>query len=33
MTESTSAKPTGLLGSFPRVFWVANVMELFERAA
>lgn len=27
-----SAKP-GLLQSFPRVFWVANVMELFERAA
>jgi dipeptide/tripeptide permease len=24
---------TGLLRSFPRVFWVANVMELFERAA
>ncbi|MCC6131167.1 MAG: MFS transporter [Acidobacteria bacterium] len=23
----------GLLSSFPRVFWVANVMELFERAA
>jgi POT family proton-dependent oligopeptide transporter len=23
----------GLLGSFPRAFWVANVMELFERAA
>ena len=30
MTEST---PSGLLRSFPRVFWVANVMELFERAA
>jgi len=30
-------KPTppssGLLRSFPKVFWVANVMELFERAA
>jgi len=26
-------KPRGLLRSFPRVFWVANVMELFERAA
>lgn len=24
---------TGLLKSFPRVFWVANTMELFERAA
>jgi proton-dependent oligopeptide transporter, POT family len=23
----------GLLKSFPRVFWIANVMELFERAA
>ncbi len=23
----------GLIRSFPRVFWVANVMELFERAA
>jgi hypothetical protein len=22
-----------MLRSFPRVFWVANVMELFERAA
>src|SRR5512137_2532794 len=22
-----------ILSSFPRVFWVANVMELFERAA
>jgi dipeptide/tripeptide permease len=29
----TNAKPTGLLRSFPRVFWTANVMELFERAA
>ena len=29
----SEAKPAGLLGSFPRVFWVANVMELFERAA
>ncbi len=26
-------KKTSLLSSFPRVFWVANVMELFERAA
>jgi dipeptide/tripeptide permease len=26
-------KPSGLLRSFPRVFWIANVMELFERAA
>jgi proton-dependent oligopeptide transporter, POT family len=25
--------PRPLLRSFPRVFWVANVMELFERAA
>lgn len=24
---------SGLLRSFPRVFWIANVMELFERAA
>ncbi len=23
----------GLLGTFPKVFWVANVMELFERGA
>jgi dipeptide/tripeptide permease len=29
---SPSGNP-GLLRSFPRVFWVANVMELFERAA
>ena len=30
----TTPQPTaGLLRSFPRVFWVANVMELFERAA
>jgi dipeptide/tripeptide permease len=28
----SEAKPAGLL-SFPKVFWVANVMELFERAA
>jgi proton-dependent oligopeptide transporter, POT family len=37
MTTPASAEgPTGflpLLRSFPRVFWVANVMELFERAA
>ena len=26
-------KKKGLLRSFPRTFWVANVMELFERAA
>jgi POT family proton-dependent oligopeptide transporter len=26
-------KPPSLLRSFPRVFWVSNVMELFERAA
>lgn len=29
----SEARPTGLLRSFPKVFWVANVMELFERAA
>ncbi|HYN44266.1 MAG TPA: MFS transporter [Thermoanaerobaculia bacterium] len=29
----SEAKPAGLLRSFPKVFWVANVMELFERAA
>ncbi len=29
----TTLKPKGLLSSFPCVFWVANVMELFERAA
>src|SRR5512141_713753 len=28
-----SAGSAGLLGTFPRTFWVANVMELFERAA
>ncbi|MBN1996320.1 MFS transporter, partial [candidate division KSB1 bacterium] len=26
-------RPKGLLSSFPGVFWLANVMELFERAA
>jgi POT family proton-dependent oligopeptide transporter len=26
-------KTQGLLRSFPKVFWIANVMELFERAA
>lgn len=26
-------RPTGILRSFPSVFWLANVMELFERAA
>ncbi len=26
-------RPTGILRSFPPVFWLANVMELFERAA
>jgi len=30
MTDKPS---TGILRSFPRVFWVANVMELFERGA
>jgi proton-dependent oligopeptide transporter, POT family len=29
----TDTPPAGLLRSFPRVFWIANVMELFERAA
>ncbi len=29
----TDKKAAGLIGSFPRVFWIANVMELFERAA
>lgn len=28
-----STPSTGLLKSFPRVFWIANTMELFERAA
>src|SRR5512147_1932465 len=27
------APPRGLLHSYPKVFWLANVMELFERAA
>ncbi|MBI5020124.1 MAG: MFS transporter [Ignavibacteriales bacterium] len=26
-------KPPSLLRSFPKVFWVSNIMELFERAA
>jgi dipeptide/tripeptide permease len=26
-------KPRNILATFPRVFWVANVLELFERAA
>ncbi len=26
-------KSKGLLRSFPRVFWISNIMELFERAA
>jgi POT family proton-dependent oligopeptide transporter len=30
-TMTTTA--SGLLKSFPRVFWIANTMELFERAA
>ena len=30
MTES---KKINIFRSFPRVFWVVNVMELFERAA
>jgi proton-dependent oligopeptide transporter, POT family len=29
----TKASTAGLLQTFPRVFWIANVMELFERAA
>ncbi len=29
----TQTAKKGLLSTFPRVFWVANVMELFERAA
>ncbi|MBI5473680.1 MAG: MFS transporter [Ignavibacteriae bacterium] len=32
MNPSTE-QPKSILRSFPRVFWVANVMELFERAA
>ena len=31
MAEGSTQR--GILQSFPRVFWVANVMELFERAA
>ena len=26
-------RPGNLLSAYPRVFWIANVMELFERAA
>lgn len=36
MSTSPSSPPApagSLIRSFPRVFWVANVMELFERAA
>ena len=29
----TTTKSSGILRSFPPVFWLANVMELFERAA
>ena len=29
----STPRPTGILRSFPPVFWLANVMELFERAA
>ena len=29
----TQAPPQGVLRTFPPVFWLANVMELFERAA
>jgi len=31
--NQTSTPSRGLLRSFPKVFWIANVMELFERAA
>ena len=30
---SSDQRPRGVLRSFPPVFWLANVMELFERAA
>ena len=33
MSSTNAAPPEGLLRSFPRVFWVANVLELLERAA
>ena len=33
MNAPAPAPSDGLLRSFPRVFWVANAMELFERAA
>ncbi len=33
MSDSPSAGLTATLRTYPRVFWVANVMELFERAA
>lgn len=31
--EMQNKQTPGLLSSFPKVFWVANVMELFERGA
>src|SRR5512147_2144318 len=31
--NETPQSSGGLLRSFPKVFWIANVMELFERAA
>lgn len=31
--EAAEPRTTPMLKTFPRVFWVANVMELFERAA
>jgi proton-dependent oligopeptide transporter, POT family len=33
MQTMSGKNPAGLLGSFPKVFWISNVMELFERAA
>ena len=30
---ASEQRPTGILRTFPPVFWLANVMELFERAA
>jgi dipeptide/tripeptide permease len=32
-TAAETEKPKGGLGQFPRTFWIANVMELFERGA
>ena len=33
MAEILEEKKKGLLRSFPKTFWVANIMELFERGA